>query len=72
MSNFVKVEVGRRSAWLMGPGNIVVPALKLAQSPRQFDDVRRCWMVPVAYVSDFLAALEYRVGGEAEVCDVDR
>lgn len=72
MTNLVRVEIGRRSAWLYGEGRHVVPALKLTRCPRQFDDIRRAWMVPVDHVSDLMAAIEHRTGGELDVSQVDR
>jgi hypothetical protein len=59
----IRVEVGRRTCWIFGSGNYVVPALKLVRCARQWDDVRRGWMVSVDHVSDVLAALEHGIGG---------
>jgi hypothetical protein len=68
----VRAEVGRRTVWLSGRAEIIVPAIKLARSPRQFDDRRRAWMVPVGHSSDVLAAIEHRGGGDVTVVQVDR
>lgn len=69
----VRAEVGRRSVWLFGRAEFIVPAIKLVRSPRQFDDRRRAWQVPLAFSSDVLAAIEDRVGGDRlSVVDVDR
>lgn len=68
----MKAEIGRRSAWFSGPPEVVVPACKLAQVHRQFDARRRAWMVPVAHASDVIAAIEYRLGGDVTVVEVDR
>lgn len=68
----VKVELGRRSAWIYGRGADVVPALKACRSPRQWNDTLRCWSVPISHVSDVLAAIENRIGGDVEVVEVDR
>ena len=63
MSAKVRVERQARSGAISGPSHLVVPALKLAHAPRQWDSRRRCWLVPNAHLDDVLAALEYRVGG---------
>jgi hypothetical protein len=68
----VRAEVGRRTVWIYGRPEIVVPAIKLARAPRQFDDRRRAWMVPLAHSSDVLAAIEHRGGGDVTVTEVDR
>jgi hypothetical protein len=69
----VRAEVGHRTVWLFGRPDIIVPAIKLVRSPRQFDDRRRAWQVPVAFSSDVLAAIEDRVGGDGvSVVEVDR
>lgn len=69
----VRAEQGRRTVWLYGPAAVIVPALKLARSPRQFDDRRRAWMVPRGgHSSDVLAAIEHRGGGDVTVVEVDR
>lgn len=68
----VRVEAGRRSGWIYGAGSVVVPALKLVRCPRQWDEVRRGWMVPISQLSDALAALEYRYGANIELSQVDR
>lgn len=69
----VRAEVGRRTVWLFGRAETIVPAIKLARSPRQFDDRRRAWMVPLAFSSDVLAAIEDRVGGDGiQLAEVDR
>lgn len=67
MSAAVRVEVGARTASVFGPGKVVVPAMKLCRTPRQFDDRRRCWLIPVSHASDLIAAIEYRVGGVVDV-----
>lgn len=68
----VRAEIGRRTVWLSGPPEVIVPAIKLARSPRQFDDRRRAWAVPLGHSSDVIAAIEHRGGGDVTVVEVDR
>jgi hypothetical protein len=69
MSADVLVELGRRSASIFGPGRIIVPALKAAMVPRQWDSRRLCWIVPLTRLDDALAAIEYRSGGVVKIVD---
>lgn len=69
----VRAEVGRRTVWLFGRAELIVPAVKLARSPRQLDEHLRAWQVPIAFSSDVLAVIEDRVGGDGiSVVEVDR
>ena len=54
----LRVEVGRRTAWLHGPH--MVPLLNRAHiTARAWDPARRCWSVSVASADDVIAAAEH-------------
>lgn len=64
------VEVGRLTAWLTGAG--VVGLLNRTGSPRQWDHLRRLWMIPVDRASDVLALAEHADKRPTIVVDVER
>lgn len=67
----VRVELGRRSAWLTGPG--VVPACDAVGSPRMRPvPYVADWCVPLAYAADVIAYLEHCQRRRVEVVEVDR
>ena len=69
----VRVEIGRRSAWLYGAG--LSRYLEELDIPRQWDwhpDRKRVLMCPVDRVGDLLALLEHRDKRIAELTTVDR
>lgn len=69
----VRVEVGRRSAWLYGAG--LVRYLDELEVPRQWDwhpDRKRALMCPTDKVGDLLALLEHRDRRVVELTTVDR
>jgi hypothetical protein len=66
------VELGLKSAWIHVPGQILMPAIRAAHSPRKRDEARRCWTVPAAHVDDVLAALTRQSGVDLNVVRVDR
>jgi hypothetical protein len=72
VSTTIRVEKGLRTAWVYGPGRIVVPAMKLTRTRRQWDDNRRAWTVPIGQLSEVLAAIEDRIGGDVELVQVTR
>jgi hypothetical protein len=54
----LRVEVGRRTCWLYGPG--VRPVLDAVGAPRQWDHTRRWWMTAVDRADDVIAWAEYK------------
>jgi len=66
----VRVEVGRRSAWLYGAG--VFAALEVTGVRRMRCPVLRTWTVPVDELADVLACLEHRSRHRIELREVDR
>jgi len=66
----VRVELGRRTAWLSGPG--VAEALRLAGSPSMRCPKRRVWCCPVDRVSDVLAVVEGVQGRRIELVEAER
>lgn len=66
----VRVEVGRRSAWLHGPG--VFAALEVTGTPRMRCPVRKVWTCPVDRLADVLAYLEHCQHRRVQLVDVDR
>jgi hypothetical protein len=72
MSAAVRIEAGPRTAHLFGEGRHIVPALKLTRTPRQWDPRRKAWMVSIGRLGDVIAAIEYRLGADVELIEVDR
>lgn len=68
----VTIELGQRTAWISGHHATVVPAIKAARAPRQWDAARHSWRIPVVFADDVTAAVELQVGGDVEVIRVDR
>lgn len=67
----VRVEVGRRSAWLYGAG--VEAALNATQTPRMRCPVQKTFTVPIDRLSDVVAYLEHsRRRRYVELTEVDR
>ncbi|MDQ6875796.1 MAG: hypothetical protein M3042_12135 [Actinomycetota bacterium] len=67
----VRVEVGRRSAWLWGAG--VHRALQATSTPFMRCPVYRTFTVPIDGLSDVLAYLEHARGRRVvELVEVDR
>jgi len=65
------VEIGRRTGWLTGWG--VVDLLnRTGCDRRQWDHIRRMWMIPVDRVSDVLALAEHADSRPTIVVSVDR
>ncbi len=63
----VRVELGRRSAWLFGPG--VAEAVRLAGSPSMRCPKRKALCCPVDRVSDVLAIIEGVQGRRVELTE---
>lgn len=63
----VRVELGRRSAWLSGPG--VREALTMAGSPSMRCPKRRVWCCPITHLDDVLAVIEHRQGRRVELIE---
>ncbi len=55
-AGIIRAELGRRSAWLFGPG--VKHAADTLGIPSMFCPTRRTWTVPVDHLGDLLAYLE--------------
>ena len=66
----VAIEVGRRSGWITVPS--VVSILDELRAPRMWCSFHRCLTIPVDYVGDLLAVLEYRDRRWVTVTAVDR
>ncbi len=66
----VTVEVGRRTAWLLGTG--VVDLLDRIGSPRQWDHLLRRWMCPIDRAGDLIALAEHADKRPTIVIEVDR
>ncbi len=66
----VRVELGRRTAWLFGPG--VTEALRLADSPRMFCAKRRTWCCPLTHLDDVLAVIEGAQGRRVDLVEAVR
>jgi len=66
----VAIEVGRWSAWITVPS--VASILGELRAPRMWCSFHRCPAIPVAYVGDLLAVLEYRDRRWVTVTAVDR
>lgn len=66
----VRVEVGRRSAWLHGAG--LRRLLTELDCPAMWCPRYRCLTVPIDHVGDVLALLEHRDGRTLELSVVDR
>ncbi len=64
----VRVELGKRSAWLSGPG--VHAALMTAGAPKMWCHRRRCWSCSVGRVHDVVAILEHQQGRRVELVEV--
>lgn len=63
----VRVELGKRTAWLSGPG--VHDALTAAGSPMMRCPVRKVWCCPLNRLDDVLAVIEYRQGRRVELVE---
>ncbi len=67
----VRVEVGKRSAWLYGKG--VKAALDATQSPRMRCPVFKTFTMPIDMLTDVVAYLEHsRRRRHVELVEVDR
>ncbi len=66
----VRVELGRRTAYLHGPG--VYDALTTAKVPKMRCAIRKVWCCPIDRVSDVLAVIEYRHGRRVELVEAER
>jgi hypothetical protein len=66
----VAIEVGRRSAWITATS--VASILDELRAPRMWCPFHRCPAIPVDYVGDLLAVLEYRDRRWVTVTAVDR
>jgi hypothetical protein len=66
----VAIEVGRRSAWITVTS--VASILDELRAPRMWCPFHRCPTIPVDYVGDLLAVLEYRDRRWVTVTAVDR
>jgi len=69
-SKVVRIEVGRRSAWLHGTG--LAAACDEAGVPRMWCPFHRALTCPVDRVDDLLALLEFRDGRVIDLVAVDR
>jgi hypothetical protein len=69
-SRVVRIEVGRRSAWLHGAG--LAAALDQAGIPRMWCPFHKALTCPVDRVDDLLALLEFRDGRVIDLQAVDR
>lgn len=67
----VRYTANTRSAFLIGPARIIVPAIKAARSPREFVSELGGWSIPAAYLDDVLAAIDHRFGGDCSVVRVE-
>jgi hypothetical protein len=61
-SRTLRVEVGRRTAWLYGrDGRDVFTLLdEIGLERRQWDWERRVWMIPIQYADDVMAFAEWK------------
>lgn len=66
----IRVEVGRRSAWLHGTGVYAAP--EKTQVPRMRCPRERCWTVPIDRLGDVLVQLEYGQRRRVVLVEVDR
>jgi hypothetical protein len=66
----VAIEVGRRSGWITATS--VASILDERRAPMMWCPFHRCPAIPVAYVGDLLAVLEYRDRRWVTVTAVDR
>jgi hypothetical protein len=67
----LRVEVGRRTAWLYGDD--IVGLLERARvDRRQWDWQRRVWMIPIDRADDVISYAEWRQRRIVTVEDVDR
>lgn len=66
----VRVELGRRTAYLYGPG--VHDALTAAGSPMMRCAVRRTWCCPITHLDDVLAVIEGMQGRRVELIEALR
>jgi len=68
----VRVEVGRHSVWLYGPG--VARPLAATDTPRMRCPFQRTWTVPLDRLSDVLAYLDHarRPTYFVDLVEVDR
>lgn len=69
-SRVIRVEIGRRSAWLHGTG--LAALLDAAGIPNMRCPFQKSLTCPVDRVDDLLALLEHRDGRVAELLAVDR
>ena len=53
------IRLARRSAFLETDSRAIHHLLVQVGCPKQFDPIRRCWSVPLAWTSDVAAAAEY-------------
>lgn len=68
MSPSVTAYIGPgHTAWLVGDGRILHPAIRAARAPKQWDARRRALAVPRRFLDDVLAALELQNGVDVEV-----
>ncbi len=63
----VRVELGKRTAWLYGPG--VHDALTVADVPMMRCAKRRTWCCPIDRLDDVLAVIEYRQGRRVDLVE---
>lgn len=66
----VRVELGRRTAYLTGPG--VAEAVRLAGSPSMRCPKRKALCCPIDRVSDVLAVVEGVQGRRVELIEAER
>lgn len=66
----VEIEVGKRSAWLRGPG--IVAALDAVESPRMWCPREHCLTIPRDFLDDVLAVLEFQQRRTIVLTAVDR
>lgn len=69
-SRVIRVEIGKRSAWLHGPG--LSAALDDAGIPRMWCPFQKALTCPVDRVDDLLALLEHRDKRVVDLQAVDR
>lgn len=72
MTAAVTIEIGPRTAWVHGRHAVIIPGMKAARAPRQWDKQLRCWKVPAQFADDVVAAIELQFGGDVTVERVDR
>ena len=66
MTATVHIHIGTHTAWLVGDGHILHPAIR-RRSPKRWDAHRRAIMMPAKYVDDVLAVLELQGGVGVQV-----